>query len=219
MKTIVCYGDSNTWGFIPLKGQPELKDARFAWGERWTSRLQDLLGGGYRVEEEGLNGRTTVFEDPVSPCRNGFAYLECCMLVKTPVDLLVLMLGTNDTKERFGASAYCIASGMDRLIQSIKGKGYGPGGKDPAILVVAPPPLRDNITETWLYGEFCKEDIAKSKAVPGEYQKVAEQNGCLFLNAGDYVRFSENDGIHLDKENHAKFAEAVYNKIRNEKGI
>ena len=97
MKTIVCYGDSNTWGYMPKRERPqETTLNRFPWGVRWTSLLQEQLGAAYRVVEEGLNGRTTMFDDPLDICRNGLESIDCCMLSKHPVDLVILMLGTND---------------------------------------------------------------------------------------------------------------------------
>jgi lysophospholipase L1-like esterase len=217
MKTILCYGDSNTWGFKPLKEEPELKDARFSRDQRWTGRLAELLGKDYRVEEDGLNGRTTCFDDPLDPIRNGLAHLECSINVKIPVDLIVFMLGTNDTKDRFACSPYCIAKGLERLIMATRGGQYGPAGKDPAILVVAPPPLRDTMPKTWLSGEFSKESVKTSKGLAKEYQKIAEKNGCAFLDAGSFAQISKVDATHLDEANHAKFAEAVYKKIKEMK--
>ena len=116
MKTIVCYGDSNTWGYMPKREHPEITaNNRFPWGVRWTSLLQMKLGADYRVEEEGLNGRTTMFDDPLDVCRNGLESIDCCMLTKTPVDLVILMLGTNDCKSYYKADASQIAKGLCKI--------------------------------------------------------------------------------------------------------
>jgi lysophospholipase L1-like esterase len=215
MKTIVCYGDSNTWGAKPLKVPYEfMGDLRFARDVRWTGRLQELLGRDYHIEEEGLNGRTTVFDDPLYPARNGLHYIDCCLSTKTPVDILVIMLGTNDVKGRFAVSPYCSAVGMGLIIAAAKGKQYGIGGKDPAILIIAPPCLKDNIGETWLYGELDLEAVEKSKGLAKEYRKIAEQTGSYFLDAAEFVQTSELDATHMDEANHAKLAEEVYRKIK-----
>ena len=98
MKTVLCYGDSNTWGYIGGTGE------RFAPEVRWPGVLQAALGGAYRVIEEGLNGRTTVFDDSIEEGRNGETYLRPCLQTHAPIDLVILMLGTNDLKRRFSLS-------------------------------------------------------------------------------------------------------------------
>jgi lysophospholipase L1-like esterase len=209
MKTIVCYGDSNTWGFTPKKMQPELKNARHPRDVRWPGRLQTILGPDSCVVEAGLNGRTTVFEDPIVPNRNGLAFFAGTVLTQAPVDLVIVMLGVNDAKTRYGASASVIAKGMERLIADAQGKQYGPGGADPEFLIAAPPPLRENITETWIKGEFTAADREKALALPAELERSAHILRCHFLDAGKHAQLSENDGIHMDAENHAKLADAM----------
>ena len=107
---IVCFGDSNTHGYRASD------DGRYDEQERWTCLLQKQLGDGYLIIEEGLSGRTTCFSDPIHEGLSGLDYIYPCLMSHEPVDLLVIMLGTNDTKERFGASAACIALGLKRLI-------------------------------------------------------------------------------------------------------
>jgi len=213
MKVIVCYGDSNTWGYIPEKAQPKTGYSRFSHEDRWPGRLQKLLGNGYRVEEEGLSGRTTAFNDPFNPNLNGLFHFDCCMMTKSPVDLLVIALGTNDTKEYFSVSAYHIAMGLELLIQKAQSGQYGPKGKNPEILIVSPPPLSDSIAKKWLGETFGKGSLEKSKALSGEYQKIAKKYRCHFLDMAGIVEFSELDGVHLDAANHEKFSLAVHKKI------
>ena len=110
MRTILCFGDSNTWG------DPPGGNGRFAWHERWTGILQDSLGNGFRVIEEGLCGRTTCFDDPFSPNRNGLAYLTVALETHCPLDLLIIMLGTNDLKANFNLSAFDISRGAASLL-------------------------------------------------------------------------------------------------------
>lgn len=115
-KTIVCFGDSNTHGYNSSN------DGRLTEQERWTCLLDTYLGDEYRIIEEGLGGRTTVFDDPIFEGLSGLAYLFPCLMSHEPVDLLIIMLGTNDTKERFRATPANIAKGLERLTQ--KGHRY-----------------------------------------------------------------------------------------------
>ncbi|MBQ9959278.1 MAG: acylhydrolase, partial [Oscillospiraceae bacterium] len=98
-KRILCYGDSNTWGYIGGVGE------RFGRDVRWTGRLQTLLGSDYTVIEEGLNSRTTVWDDPVEMHKNGYTYLMPCLQTHRPLDLVIIMLGTNDLERRFHVPA------------------------------------------------------------------------------------------------------------------
>src|SRR6056297_2207238 len=119
MKRILCYGDSNTWGYVPLTGE------RYDETVRWTMLLQEKLGGDYKIIEEGLNGRTTVLDDPLEPGRNGLTYLGPCVQSQSPLDLVVLMLGTNDLKRRFSLAPEEIAMGLEKLVLAIAGSGAG----------------------------------------------------------------------------------------------
>ena len=213
MKVIVCYGDSNTWGYIPEKTQPEPGFSRYAFNERWTGKLQQLLGTDYRVEEEGLCGRTTAFDDPFDPNLNGLKYFDCCMAIKSPVDLLIITLGTNDTKEYFGVSAFHIAQGLELLILKALSGQYGSKGKNPEILIISPPHLRDSTMDEWLGGIFGQGAIEKSKALSKEYRKIAEKHRCHFLDMNGFVEFSDIEGVHLDAANHEKFSQVLYKKI------
>jgi len=213
MKVIVCYGDSNTWGYKPEKSPPKPGFGRYDYHERWPGILQRLLGKDYKVEEEGLNGRTTAFDDPFNPNLNGMMYLDCCLMIKAPLDLLIITLGTNDIKEYFNVSAFHIAMGLEQLILKAKIGQYGPKGKSPEILVIAPQPLRDDIAEKWTGDIFGNGCLKKAKALSEEYQKIAKLHHCHFLDMADYVENSELDGLHLDAANHQKFARVVYEKI------
>jgi len=110
MPVIVAFGDSNTWGYDPATG------GRFPRAQRWPSVLQRELGADFEVIAEGLNGRTTVHDDPIEPYRNGADALPPCLMSHAPVDLLILSLGCNDLKKRFSVSAFDIAEGAGRLI-------------------------------------------------------------------------------------------------------
>lgn len=215
MKTIVCYGDSNTWGYMPKREHPEITaNNRFPWGVRWTSLLQMKLGADYRVEEEGLNGRTTMFEDPLDICRNGLSSIDCCMLTKQPVDLVILMLGTNDVKEFFGMPPYVIARGCGRLIDRIQAGGYGPNGGAPEILLVAPLKLPDTLPGGWLGEEFGSGAIERNDQLPALYERIAREKGVHFLNLAESITADPADSIHMNDAGHAATAEIMYEQLR-----
>ena len=215
MKTIVCYGDSNTWGYMPKREHPEITaNNRFPWGVRWTSLLQMKLGADYRVVEEGLNGRTTMFDDPLDVCRNGLEGIDYSMLTNCPVDLVILMLGTNDVKEFFGMPPYVIAKGCGRLIDRIQAGGYGPNGAAPQILLVAPLKLPDTLPGSWLGDEFGPGAIARNDQLPAYYEKIAAEKGVHFLNAAASVTDDPADSIHMNEDGHAATAELMYQQVR-----
>ena len=118
-KHIVCFGDSNTHGYCAEPADCADGGDRFNENERWTCLLQKALGEDYLVIEEGLSGRTTVFQDPLHECMSGLDAIYSCLMSHERVDLLIIMLGTNDTKERFGANSACIAIGMERLVHML----------------------------------------------------------------------------------------------------
>ena len=215
MKTIVCYGDSNTWGHRSYKiKQTDPALLRFPWGVRWTSLLQAKLGGDYRVEEEGLNGRTTMFDDPLSEYRNGLASIDTCMLTKYPVDMVIVMLGTNDTKQFFNMPPYIIARGAGRIIERIQKGAYGPGGGAPEILLVSPIRLNPSLTEGWLAEEFGAQSLETDAALASNYAQIAADMGVHFMDAGAYVMADAGDGVHMNEEGHAVLAEKMYEKVR-----
>ena len=133
MKTILCYGDSLTYGFDPETS------LRHPEGVRWTSRLAGLLGSDYKVIEEGCNGRTTVHDDPVEDGRNGLKYLKPCLNSHKPVDIVILMLGSNDLKYFFHVSAAQIADDVGVLVETIREYTEVKQGFIPEIILVSPP--------------------------------------------------------------------------------
>src|SRR6185503_2144360 len=135
MKTILCYGDSNTWGYEPATKE------RYSRAERWTGILQRELGAEYYVVEEGLNGRTTVWDDPIEGYKNGKEQLIPCLTSHKPIDLVTIMLGTNDLKQRFSLSAYDIAEGAGVLVNIVQKSDCGPQEGAPKVLLMAPPPV------------------------------------------------------------------------------
>ena len=186
MRTILCYGDSNTWGHCPST------EERYGSNERWGGVLRNALGEGYLVIEEGLCGRTTVWDDPVEGIhKNGQTYLLPCLESHKPIDLVIILLGTNDLKQRFGLSAFDITRGAGVLVELAQASDTGPEGSPPGVLLVAPPPVA-RLTSFALEFKGAEE---KSRAFGREYRLLAEELRCDFLDAGGVVISSDRDGF------------------------
>lgn len=205
MKTILCYGDSNTWGHHAPLGN------RFDEATRWGSRLRTLLGEDYRVIEEGQRGRTTVWDDPVENRMAGLSYLWPCLDSHAPIDLVVIMLGTNDCKPYFGLHPQNIADGAGRLVDMIQKCNFGPGDTAPKVLLIAPIRITPSSFYPHLFGE---REAEKSQGFPAAYKAVAERYGCAFLDASELAQPDPADGVHLTAEGHAALAQAVAEKVK-----
>lgn len=193
MKAVLCYGDSNTWGYIGSTGE------RFAPDVRWPGVLQAELGVEYRVIEEGLSGRTTVWNDPIEGDKNGEIYLRPCLGTHKPIDLVILMLGTNDLKRRFSLSAQDIAAGAEKLVRIIRSSEAGPDGGAPQVLLVCPANVRRHADFVEMFGEDAQE---RSSRMPAHYAAVAQRCGCGFFHASSVIEVCSADGIHLEPEAH-----------------
>jgi lysophospholipase L1-like esterase len=204
MAVIVAFGDSNTWGYDARSA------TRFRPDVRWTGVMQRELGPEHHVIEEGLNGRTTVFDDPIEPNRRGADYLPPCLRSHAPLDLLVIALGCNDLKSRFSASAGDIANGAERLILMARAEGAGPDGAPPAILLVAPPPI-GKLTD---FAEMFEGGKEKSRLLAERYRAVAERQRVGFVDAGAFIACSDLDGIHYDADAHATLGRAMAEAAR-----
>jgi lysophospholipase L1-like esterase len=204
MKTILCYGDSNTWGYIPGSAQ------RYPRHQRWTGVLQRLLVGEVTVIEEGLNGRTTVLDDPTKPFKNGKDYLIPCLDSHAPLDLVILMLGTNDLKHRFGMSAYDIGANVATLLGMIKQSTSSTAGGAPQVLLMAPPPVgKLTAVGSNNFPEIFRDAEEKSKLLGPIYRGLAQEAGAAFLDTSEVIVSSDVDGIHFDIEEHRKLGEFV----------
>ena len=207
---IVCLGDSNTYGYSPEPGLAPC--CRFSEEERWTGRLQSALGADCLVIEEGLPGRTTVFEDPVEEGMSALPYLYPCLMSHTPVALLVLMLGTNDTKERMGANAYVIGQGLRRVIRKARSVPCWAG--TPNLLVVAPLAIGEGVYRSSVAQEMGAGCVEKSLRLPGQFRAAAGELGCAFLDANTLgLAYNTTDHMHLTRESHARLAEALAARI------
>lgn len=207
-KHIVCLGDSNTHGYCADPSDSEDGALqRFNEDERWTKRLQSALGREYLVLEEGLCGRTTVFDDPLCEGLAAIDYLHPCLKSHEPVSLLIVMLGTNDTKERFGVNATCIALGMERLVRKAQATDcWGPGA--PNILVVAPPPIGYAMEASPVGGRMGKGCAEKSRELPARLLETARLTGAHFLDAAG-CEMNGVDHMHLTRAGHAQLAERL----------
>ena len=203
MKSVVCFGDSNTYGYDPITGD------RFPETVRWTGLLQGLLGDGFKVIEEGLNGRTTVFEDPNDDWKKGVDYIKGILCTHRPVDYLVIMLGSNDMKNIFNASPDAIASGLNEIVQKAEKVMNLKQGYVPKILIVSPPEISTDVLTGPFSGSFNETAIDKSRRLAEYYKKVADKHGCMFLDAKLHIKPSKEDGLHLDPEGHKGLAEAI----------
>ena len=208
-KVILCYGDSNTWGYNPATTK------RFPRDVRWTGRLQKLLGPDYVIIEEGLNSRTVVWDDPVNGYRSGLTYLIPCLESQKPVDLVIIMLGTNDTQERFQLNGFNIARSMRRVLDAVEISRSGPEEKAPKVLLVAPPHILDCLPDTDLGENMGTGCAQRSKEIAKYYQLLSEERRIAFLDAQAYVQASEVDAVHLDENGHRRLAEVLEKKVRN----
>ena len=209
MKNILCYGDSNTWGFDPAN------TARYPADKRWPGILRDRLGEGYTVTENGIGGRSSVWEDPFLPGRSGKAGLIYALLSARPIDLVILMLGTNDLKYTDAVGA---AKGQQTLIRAMKGYQeslhFIPpvfSSKVPRILLIAPPLLGETLGMRHTIEPYLTR--RESEKLAEQYAKVAREERCWFLNAAAYAEASSIDGMHLEAVGHERLGLAVYEKV------
>ena len=204
MKQILCFGDSNTYGLIPKKG------GRYEWTVRWTGRLNEKLGvDDYHVIEEGLCGRTTIFDDPLRDYRNGFKLLPAVLETNENPDVVVLMLGTNDCKTVYGATSEVIGLGIERLIRLIKL--YSSRSK---ILLISPIHFGDKVWQREYDPEFSKASIEVNEGLAVVYRGIADKENIFYLDASSVATPSDEDQEHMNEEGHAALAEAVYEKIK-----
>jgi lysophospholipase L1-like esterase len=192
MRTVLCYGDSNTWGYDPATR------ARYPPHVRWSGVLASRLGAEYRVVEEGLNGRTTRWDDPIESGRNG------------PLDVIIVMLGTNDLKRRFDLSASDIAQSAAALGELAWRFTHAPDGSHAEVLLIAPPAV-STLTEFDQMFDGARE---KSRWFSHYYRLAAGWHHLAFFDAGSVIVSSEKDGIHFDAEEHRKLGEALADEVR-----
>lgn len=209
-KRILCYGDSNTWGWVPASMGSE----RYPIHKRWTGILQTLLGNDFEIIEEGLGGRTTMFDDPRQefPQRNGLETLPIVLESHLPLDYVILMLGTTDTKQMMGLTSLEITDGMRKLITTVKNFKKIKGGSTPKILVVVPPIVLET---TEFASKLFTGGTKKATELVDNYKQLCEAENVFYLNPTDEIKVDKNEGVHIDTENHQKLANLIYQKIKS----
>lgn len=216
LRTILCYGDSNTWGYVPNENHAAPK-ARYSRAHRWPGLLQKRLGLGYYVIEEGLNSRTTNIDYAVPPDRNGKTYLMPCLYSHSPLDLVIFALGGNDAKTYFNRSPDDITEGLAELVDLVQGSQYGPALlAPPKILILTPAiPMRcieEAVDEAGV--KFLIGAVDKITALKDTYRKLAKQKKCDYLDLSG-VKPSEIDGVHFDEAAHQVCSELISKKVKD----
>lgn len=209
MQTVLCYGDSNTYGYSPVDGE------RWSKGIRWTGILKDLLGTDYEVIEEGCNGRTTILEVPSDVWKNGLTYLKPCLNSHKPIDYFVMMLGTNDLKFQFGVGAKEVAKGAETLVEEVKDFSNSKNVKLPKIILISPPYIGEGICQSPFGNDFDEKSVIESKKFAKYYEEVANRQGCIFVDAAKAVMPSLEDSLHLMPSEHKKLAHKIYEVIKS----
>lgn len=204
MRTVLCFGDSNTHGTMAHRHIGDRR--RLERARRWPSVMGAALGADYDVIVEGHPGRTTVYDDPIEGAeKSGLRALKVLLESHRPIDLVLVMLGTNDTKARFGQSAADIALGVQRLALEIGQSDCGPEGQPPNVMLLAPVRL----LETGIFVDIFAGAAEKSAALPKRLKKVAQRLDFGFVDVNDVAQVDPVDGIHLDAANHAKIGAHV----------
>ncbi len=213
-RRILCYGDSNTWGCIPRWKDLGIPSDRYGEAIRWPARLARLLD--CQVIEEGLGGRTTMYEMPGESWRNGLTYLDPCLRSHRPLDLVVLMLGTNDLQDCFRLTVERMGDGVRALVGTVRAVDFcGRERTAPPVLVVAPTLIKAGQGRTEVYGKYgCDRGGELSRHFAEVYRQAAEDLDCYFLDAALYAAPSDADGLHWMPESHIRFAGAAAEKIR-----
>lgn len=202
MKSILCFGDSLTWGFEAGTWK------RHPFEVRWPNAMQAKLGAGYRAIEEGHNGRTTMFDDPsVTDDRNGSKALPILLSSHHPLDLVIIMLGTNDVKFFYRCRAFDAALGMGRLISLVRTQTYNADYRAPDILIVSPPPFVE--TKDEFFHELFAHAAGEGKLFATHYARVAKETNVHFFDAGSVASCDPIDGIHMDAANTKRLGEAL----------
>ncbi|MBT9385285.1 SGNH/GDSL hydrolase family protein [Pseudooceanicola sp. CBS1P-1] len=210
--SIMCFGDSLTWGWIPV---PEsVPTTRYPFEQRWTGAMAGALGAGYKVVEEGLSGRATAVDDPTDPRLNGSRHLPTALASHLPLDLVILMLGSNDTKTIFRRTPFDIVTGMQLLIGQVMASA-GAGGTTypaPQVLVVAPPVMGK--LEDPFFAEMFVGGREKTEALGPLYESLAAFMKVHFLNAAEVIETDGVDGLHLSAQSNLKLGAAMARKVQ-----
>lgn len=207
---VLCYGDSNTWGFTPGSG------VRFEKDSRWPALMQKELGNRYEVVEDGIIGRTTIYDDPVNPYRNGLTGLGYSLQTHCPIDLVVLCLGTNDLQFTNLAG---VIRGIKELLRTLKNANAIFTGStvlfrtEPKILLVAPPALHDDHDKMRPDTAMCGR-VEDSRRFGEVFRQIAPAYGAAFVDAAEVAQASAVDCIHMDADSHRRLSALVAAEVR-----
>lgn len=204
MKTVLCFGDSITWGYNPKDG------TRYSFEHRWPGVLELESEAEIKVVEEALPGRTINTDSPYLPSRNGAKVLEMVLETHSPIDIVIIMLGTNDLWLGFDYSASQITTDCLSLVWTVQKSHCGPNYGAPEILLISPPSLGKLSPYMEL---FFKGRVKTSKELSALYKTGAKAAGVKFLDASKHVKASTADGVHIDEGEHRKLARAVKRAI------
>jgi lysophospholipase L1-like esterase len=199
MTAICCYGDSNTWGFEASTEQ------RLQRWRRWPGVMQRELGDDVHVVEEGLSGRTTVFEDPYAPGRNGMAHLPVVLGTHAPIDLVIVWLGTNDLLVPGGLTANDAARGAITLAEIVRTSDAGPDEEPPEVLVLVSPPFGS----LGVWEQDSPHAELESRGFADAYRRLAEEAQVPLLDLAPFAGSSPLDGIHFEASDHESIGRAV----------
>jgi lysophospholipase L1-like esterase len=210
---VLCYGDSNTWGQKPDK------TGRYPADIRWTGILKKAIGDRYYVIEEGLSSRTTDLEYSAKPGRNGKSYLQPCLESHNPIDIVLLMLGTNDLKMEYNRSAKDVSNAIAGLANDIKKYAKNAKNSMPKIVLISPTPIRDKarLFKEFYTGLYDHKSALKSKDLADQIDKIAFQNGCFFVDSSKLAVAGE-DGVHMNEESHQKLGNLMANVVKTLSG-
>lgn len=210
-KRIMIFGDSNTWGWNPCN---DLVSPLQRWDDdvRWAGVMQKELGEDFVVIPEGLNGRTSVWDDPIEEYRCGKDQIIPCLDTWAPLDLVIIMVGTNDLKVRYTVSAQDIANGVGIIVDKTLHQVGAFREAGPKVLLICPPPLGP--VENGVFGEMFGGNVEKSKKMPQFFEGVAKTYGVEYLDAGTLVKSSEEDGLHMQADQHEILGKAVADIVK-----
>ena len=203
-KRVLCFGDSLTWGYDPVNR------IRFDEDNRWPRVMGKILGDDYEIIEEGQNGRTIATDDPSEGEKNGLKYIGPCLETHTPLDIVIIMLGSNDCKRKFSYSSMDIAGEMQIMLEKIKAYNEFRCQNRFKIILVSPPLISDAIKDSWLGDSFGYENACKvSSELSGWYKSLSEMYGIYFIDAAEHVKASDSDGCHLDADNQQRLGSVI----------
>ena len=209
IKNILCFGDSNTYGYIPGNS------GRYDRDTRWTGILQKKLGENYYVIEEGCCGRTTIYDDSKRPYKNGSKSLLQVIQDNSPIDMIIIMLGTNDLKKVYEPTPLKLGRGIETLVNIIENNTESNFGKKIEILIISPLQLGEDIWRKKYDEEFDDHSVEVSKNLTKVYKEIAKRHNSYFIDASSVAVVSNKDAQHLNEEGHRKMACAVYNLLKD----